>query len=204
MKNKFLKGLSVIGLSALLFVSCGKMPQVEMDAAKAAIESAKTAGAEIYAQESFVALQDSMNAVLSAIEAQNSKLFKNYSASIAGLAKVNVLAADVKLEAETKKEALKAEILSTIAQVKASIESSNALLLEAPKGKEGASALEAIKGELSSIESSLTESSTLLESGELNASLDKASAANTKATSINTELQDVIAKYQKTGKPKKA
>jgi len=78
MKNKFLVGITTLGLTALLFTSCSKVPQVEIDAANVAIETAKTAQADIYVPEQFVALQDSMKAVMTEVEVQSSKFFKNY------------------------------------------------------------------------------------------------------------------------------
>ena len=53
MKIKFLSGLATLGLAALLFTSCAKLPQAEIDAANAAIEQAKVSGAEIYAKDNF-------------------------------------------------------------------------------------------------------------------------------------------------------
>lgn len=202
MKNKIFKGFALIGVTMLLMVSCAKAPQVEIDAAKSAIDSAKEAGAEMYAQAEFLALQDSMNVVLAGVEAQNSKLFKDYSATLSGLANVSQLAAAVKEQTKAKKEAIKAEAEVGITEVTALIESGKALLMQSPKGKEGASALEAIKGELSALETSLTETSGLLASAEYNAALAKIGAAKVKASSINTELQEVVDKYSKAGKRK--
>lgn len=202
MKNKIFKGFALVGVTMFLMASCAKAPQVEIDAAKSAIDSAKEAGAEMYAQAEFLALQDSMNVVLAGVEAQNSKLFKDYSATLSGLANVSQLAIEVKEKAKTQKEAVKAEVEVAIEAVKVLNENSNALLLEAPKGKEGASALEAIKAELASLETSLTETSGLLATEEYNAALTKIGAANVKASSINAELQEVIAKYSKAGKRK--
>jgi hypothetical protein len=196
MKNKFLKSFAILALSVLVFTSCSKLPQTEIDATNAAIEETKLAGAEIYVHDSYVALQDSLKAVMVTIEAQQSKFIKNYSASKEQLAGLVVYAQQVKLQAETRKEEIKIEAQNTIAEVKALIVTNNQLVLEAPKGKEGTSALLAIKGELSAIETTINEASALLESGEYLPSLDKAKAAKEKATAINTELSEVIAKYK--------
>ena len=79
MKNKFLKGLTIFGLTVVLFTSCSKAPQAEIDAVKLAIEEANIAGAEIYVHDAFVALQDSLKSLMGCIEGQESKLIKNYS-----------------------------------------------------------------------------------------------------------------------------
>ncbi|MFO7669684.1 MAG: hypothetical protein R6W31_08510 [Bacteroidales bacterium] len=196
MKSKFFAGLTILGIVTLLLTSCSPLPQAEMDAANAAIEQAKTAGAELYVNENYVALQDSMNSVMVNIETQKSKVIKNYSAVKEQLASVTQLAGEVKQQAETRKEEIKVKVENTIAEVKSLIEANHQLILEAPKGKEGASALVAIKGELEAIETAINETTTIFQNGEYLASLDKALVAKEQAVAINTELLDVIAKYK--------
>ena len=196
MKNNFFVGLTVLGLSALLLTSCEKVPQVEIDAANFAITEAKTAGAETYVHDSYVALQDSMNAVMVSVETQKSKFIKNFTTAKELLAGVSQFAQEVKQQTENRKIELKAEIESVINEAEALVKSNGELILQAPKGKEGATALVAIKGELNTIETAIGEAKAMLENGELFATLDKANAAKEKATAINTELTEVIAKYK--------
>ncbi|MBN1119208.1 MAG: hypothetical protein JXA77_18505 [Bacteroidales bacterium] len=204
MKNRFFTIIAFLGLTALFFSSCSKVPQAEIDAANTAIEQAKLAGADVYVQDNFVALQDSLNNVMVSIESQKSKFIKNFSTAKEHLAGVTQYAGEVKQQAETRKEELKVEIQNTISEVKTLIETNRQLILEAPKGKEGTSALVAIKGEIDAVETSINETSTLFESGDYLATLDKAKAAKEKATAINTELSGVIAKYKTNVKNKKA
>ncbi len=204
MKNKFKYMLVSMGMSALIFSGCSKLPQAEIDAVNAAIEEARTAGAELYVPESYIALQDSLSAVMVGIEAQGSKLIKNYSASKEQLASVTQYAGEVKFEAEARKEAIKVEIMNTIAEVKTLIETNKQLIMEAPRGKEGTTALMAIKGELNAIEASINEAGTMLENGEYLSTLDKATATKAKALSINEELTQVIAKYKANVQNRKA
>ncbi len=185
---------------AVLFSSCGKIPQAEIDAANAAIEAANTAGASVYVAEDFAALQDSMRAVNENVEAQNGKLFKNFDAVKAQLAVVSQMAADTKAKTETRKEEVKQEVAALQAEVATLVASNNELIAQAPKGKEGAAALEAIKGDNGLIETSLTEVSDLVAAENFMAALDKAKAAKEKGDAINAELSEVIAKYAKNKK----
>jgi len=204
MKNRFITSIAFLGLTTLLLTSCSKVPQAEIDAANTAIEQAKTAGADVYVHENFLALQDSLNGVIVNIESQKSKFIKNYSTAKEHLAGVTQFAGEVKLQAETRKEEMKVEIQTTIAEVKTLLETSRLLILDAPKGKEGTSALVAIKGEIDAIETSINETNALLETGDYLTTLDKANVAKEKATSINTELSEVIAKYKAIIKSRKA
>ena len=196
MKNRFFAGLTVLGLTGLLLTSCSTLPQVELDAAQAAFENAVTSGAESYVPESYLALEDSLNGVMEMIEIQKSKLIKNYAGVKEGLEGVTLFANEVTQMAEVREEELKEEIASTIAEVKSLIETNRQLILEAPKGKEGNSALVAIKGELDAIEIAISETAVLFENGEYQASYNKAVVAKEKNLAINTELSDVISKYK--------
>ena len=184
------------GFTTLLFTGCSKVPQAEIDAANASIEQARASGADVYVPEDFMVLQDSLSNAMVIIESQKSKLIKNYSEAKEHLAGVTQFAGEVRQQAEARKEALKTEIQNTIAEAKKLVESDKQLILEAPSGKEGTTALMAIKGEIDAVESSLNETSAMLETGDLLAALDKANSAREKAASINTELSEVIAKYK--------
>jgi hypothetical protein len=196
MKNRFKSILIPVAISTLVMTGCSKLPQVEIDAANAAIEEVNSAGADLYVPELYIALQDSMSAVMIQAEAQDSKLIKNYSAVKESLDAVTQFAGEVKVQTEQRKEALKQEILSTILEVKSLIETNRQLILEAPRGKEGTSALLAIKGELNSIESAINEASSMLEDGEYLATQEKTTAAKAQAEAINTELTRVISTYK--------
>lgn len=196
MKNKFFASLAILGLTAMIFTGCSKQPQAEIDAANAAIEQAKQVGADVYVHESFMALQDSLNSVMVLVEAQNSKFIKNYSKAKEQLVGVTQFAGEVKLQAETRIEEMKSEIQANITEVKSLIEANRNLCTEAPKGKEGTSALMAIKAEIDAVEVSINETATMVENGDFATVLDKTNAAKEKATAIQTELTEVIAKYK--------
>ena len=78
MKNKIFMGIAAVAMVAVLS-SCGKKPQVEIDATNTAIEAAKTAEAAVYVPTEFAAVQDSMTAIMADVAAQES----NYSRSMA-------------------------------------------------------------------------------------------------------------------------
>lgn len=196
MKNRFFASIAFLGLTTLVLTSCSSVPQVEIDAANAAIEQAKSAGADVYVHENFVSLQDSLNSAMVIIEAQKSKFFSDYTTAKDYLAVVTQYAAEVQQLAEIRKEEVSVEAQNTIAEVKALVESNRQLVLEAPKGKEGAAALVAINGEIDAVEASINEANTLLETGDYIATLDKANVAKAKASAINTELTEVIAKHK--------
>ena len=121
MKNKVLMGLAAIAMVAVLS-SCGKKPQVEIDATNAAIEAAKTAEAAVYVPAEFAAVQDSMNAIMADIAAQESKLFKKFGPAKEKLATTLALANQVAANAAVKKEEVKKEVETLMTEIKAVIE----------------------------------------------------------------------------------
>ena len=193
MKNKVLMGLAVIAMVAVL-TSCGKKPQAEIDAATAAIEAAKTAEAAVYVPAEFAAVQDSLNAVVAAITAKESKLFKNFKVETAKLASVSTLANTVAANAATKKEEVKAEAANLMTAIKTVIEENGKLIPKLPRGKEGAAVIEQIKADAATVDTSVVEAQGLFDKGSFMDALNKIKAAKEKAEGLNTEVKEVLTK----------
>ncbi len=196
MKNKVLMGLAAVAMVAVL-ASCGKKPQAEIDATNAAIESAKVAEAPVYLPAEFAAVQDSMNAINAEIAAQESKLFKKFGPAKAKLESTLALANQVAANAAVKKEEVKKEVETAIAEMKTVVEENKTLITKAPRGKEGAAVLEQIKTEMSTIETAAAEAQGLYDKGSYMDALNKVKASQERAVSINTELKDAIAKVKR-------
>lgn len=193
MKSKLIIAIAAMGV-AVLFSSCAKVPQTEIDAATAAVQEVKDSGADLYVPEAYSALVDSMKSANEKVEVAKAKWFPNYSKAKNQLAVINQMAVDTKAKAEARKVELKAEVETMIAEVKTLNEGNKALIAKAPRGKEGKAALEAISSDVAVAETTVTEVEALLANGDLIGSNDKIKAAKDKATSIQTELNDAIAK----------
>jgi hypothetical protein len=197
MKNRFFLVVATVAAVALM-TSCGKVPQANIDAANASIDSAKTVQADIYLPGQFTALNDSMTVIMQSIEAQKSKLFKSYKAPKAKLIALKAQASQVATSAVAKKEEVKKEAEAGLTAVKQLLADDQALLAKAPRGKEGKAVLDEIKGELSVIETSINDAQTAFDGGaNYMVVVDKVKAANDSLTGIKTELDDAIAKVHK-------
>jgi hypothetical protein len=195
MKNKVLMGLAAIAMVAFLS-SCGKVPQAKIDATNAAITAAQTAEAAVYVPAAFAAVQDSMKAINAAVEVQKSKLFKKFGPIELKLDETLAAANKVATDAAAKKEEVKKEVETTLAAVKTVVAENTELMKKAPRGKEGAAVLEAMKTDMAAIEASIAEAQGLYDKGTYMDALNKVKAANDKAVGINTELKDAIAKVK--------
>ena len=196
MKNKVLMGLAAIVMVAVLS-SCGKKPQAEIDATNAAIEAAKTAEAPVYLPAEFAAVQDSMNVIMADVAAQESKLFKKFGPAKLKLEATLALANQVAANAAIKKEEVKKETEASMTAIKAVITENLDLMKKAPRGKEGAAVLAQIKTEMATIDATVVEAQTIYDSGAYMDALNKIKAAKERATGINTELKDAIAKVRR-------
>lgn len=196
------KGLfKLIALSVLVvtFASCAKPPQAEMDAANAAIEQAKTAGADRYVAASFNAATEALKTAQAAVEEQNAKfaLFRNYDAAKTTLASVNTLASKAVTETAARKDALKAEVTQAVTDLNTLIGQDKEMLAKAPKGKEGKAALEAIGQEIAAVEAVSAEvAAGLTSNADILTLSEKVKPAVEKAKGINTELTDVMSKVK--------
>ncbi|MBP7506562.1 MAG: hypothetical protein KA807_01965 [Prolixibacteraceae bacterium] len=197
MKNKLLLSLSALAIAMFVLSGCAKVPQVEIDNATAAIESARTAQADVYVPEVFAALQDSMNVATESIEAKKSKLFKSYKKEKAQLVNVVALGEDAKAKTEQRINELKAEIQQTLTDIATIVSENKDLVTKAPKGKGGTTVLMAIKGEIATIETTAAEVSAAVGTENFITTLDKAKAVKEQALNINNELKAVIEKYTK-------
>jgi predicted small lipoprotein YifL len=196
MKRKVLMGLAAIMMVAVL-VSCGKKPQAEMDAANAAVEAAKTAEANVYLPAEFTAVQDSMNAVNAEIEAQASKMFKKFGPVKEKLAQATSMANELAVNTAAKKEEVKKEVETALAAMKSLLEENKTLITKAPRGKDGAAALEQIKTEMAGMETAASDIEAAYNNGAYMDALNKVKASNDSAVRINTELKDAIAKVRR-------
>jgi hypothetical protein len=193
MKSKILMGLAAIAMIAVLS-SCGKKPQVEIDATNAAIEAAKAAEANVYLPAEFAAVQDSMNAVMAAIEAKEGKLFKGMAAEKEKLAAVTTMANEVTGKVAAKKDEIKKEAETLLNDIKNVVTENGKLVLKLPRGKEGAAVIEQIKADLSNVDAAVAEAQAAYDKGAYMDALNKIKAAKEKADGLNAEIKEALTK----------
>ena len=122
-------GFRAIALGlAITVTGCASPPNVEVDAAKASLDTAVADHADQYASESLKAAQDARAALDAELKAQESKWFKSYdkakelavaakaagdqasAEAIAGKERADALAAKVKADAEAREKARAAAV----------------------------------------------------------------------------------------------
>lgn len=188
--------LVVGAVVGLMLAGCAKAPQVEIDAAKAAIEAAKTAEANVYVAESFASAEKSLADAMAEVEKQNAAfaMSRNYAQAKTLLAAAATQAQAAQTASDAAKQAVKAEAEGTLATVQTALVEARKLLDKAPKGKEGKEALAAMAAELSTVDSSLVGAQTQIQSGQFAAARDALNASKAKVDQITGELTAAIEK----------
>jgi len=194
MKNRFFLVVATVAAVALM-ASCAKVPQEALDAASAALDSAKTVQTDVYFPAEFAALNDSLTVMLQNIETQKSKSAKDFKVVKANAEAITLKAGELAGNVEVKKAEVKAEAETMMANAKTLLDEAKALILKAPKGKEGKAVVEEIKNELTVIETSLTDTQVLFDGGTNYVQVvDKLKAATDGINGIIAELKEAMAK----------
>lgn len=186
--------MPVITGLALLSVACAKEPTDALNAASAALESAKAAGAADYAPAALAAADTARAALEAELKAQTEKfaLTRSYSKAAELAAAAKAAADEAAAAAVTGKEQMKAEATTLIAGVRGSIDAARQALAKAPKGKGSAADLEAMNADVAGVESALGEMDAAMEAGNFKDAKAKAEAAQATLDKIVADVQAAI------------
>src|SRR5512139_1415362 len=182
---------------ALTVTACGAPPQADLDAAKAAVDSAMTAGAGEYAAASMKAVEDAQAALDAELKAQEGNWLKSYTKAKELAAAVKTAGEKAAADAATGKETAKNEATAAIGEVKTLLTDAQALLDKAPKGKGTAADIEAMKTDLTTAGTAIAEAETALGSGKFLDAKAKAEAATKTATTIKDAIEAAKAAKKK-------
>lgn len=178
-------------LLAIFMSSCSSVPQVQIDNAKAAVESAKTVEADLYMAQEYLQLTDSLDAVLVAIEAEKTKSvgardFKPFAEQLDSL---TALAETIKTNAETKKAQVRIEVQDALVTLNNLVAENKAIIEKTPVTSKTRTAVEVMQNDITMIEASITELNTLINNGDYLTALQKVRESNARALAMNEQLK---------------
>lgn len=183
--------IGLIALVVVIFVSgCGKPPEQEMRAATAAIEAAKSAEAELYAQEAYTIAQDTLNAAIAAKGQQDGKfgLFRSYGKSKNLFLRAQALAEEATVAANTEKENYRAEVATLMDKAQRQLASADSALAKAPVGKGSKADIELIKGDLAAAKTAFEDAGRENEAGRYVTAKAKLEMVIQRSQAISTEI----------------
>ena len=186
-----------LGILCVVFLSGCSKPEMEMNAAKAAIENAVTEGADIYAKPELEAIQAEMTTAADLVEAKSKNFFKSYGDTKEMLAAVTTKAEALKASIPAKKETAKKMAAAAIEEAKAAVEEAKTLLQSAPKGKGTRADIAAFSADLQGLEDMIPETLSKIENEAYLEAADSAKMITEKATGISNEIKLAIEKVKR-------
>jgi hypothetical protein len=187
-------GMAVLVMALVMVVACGKPPQAEIDAAKAALEAARAAAADKWAETDYQTAESSLSNAEAEVDAQAQKWFKNYDKAKELMETAKADAERAAAAAVANKETAKNEATAAIADATTALEEAKTALAGAPKGKDTKADLELFKQDLEGLAATLTEAQAAMDGEDYYGAKDKASSVKEKATSISDQIAQAAAK----------
>jgi hypothetical protein len=174
---------------SLLLISCGEVPQAEIDDANAALDAAKNAEADKYVPEMYNAAKRTLDNAMAMIEEEKDAMFSNYDEATAELQKAKDAANQAAEAVPGKKEEIKAEVEGLLAQIPGLIEETKMKWKKAPRGKGTHEPLQMIKADIAANEEKVEDVKMTLEQGDLLLARQKAQDLINNLNSIQAELE---------------
>jgi hypothetical protein len=186
--------LVLVAAGIFAVAGCSSPPAQELDAAKASIQGAATAGAEKYAPEDLKKLNGQLAAANDEIKAQDEKWFKSYDKAKEMLTKVKADADSLKPTLAAKKDAAKNAAAAAQSAAKGAVDEAKSLLAKAPVGKDSRAEIEAMKADVKGLDEGLAEAEKLAASEDYTAAADKAKAISEKAVAVSDQVKQAMEK----------
>jgi len=188
----------MIGLIALFFITgCSNQPLHEINAAKTAVDSIISEGAEKYLPDDAKKLNDNLNKAIDEVKGQDAKIFKNYSKAKEMLVNVKTEAEELNSKLPAKKEEAKKDAIAAIEAAKAAMDATKALIAKASMGKSPGAANETISADIKNLEDSFKELQVQIDREDYLTIAFKAGEIRDKASELSTLLKQQPAKTEK-------
>lgn len=179
--------------AVLLVTSCGKAPQAEIDAAKAAVDAALKAGADVFAPDAFARAKASLAEMEAEVAAQGKKMFKSFDKAKTLALAVRKAADDARAAAEARKTELKNELPKTLAALAEGLKAAQAKLAAALQIPGVRLDTAALKNDADSVQRLLAQAKADLDAGKLADASSKANQARDLLARANKTIDDARA-----------
>ncbi|MDX1396632.1 MAG: hypothetical protein R3195_19785 [Gemmatimonadota bacterium] len=192
--------LGILVVAASL-AACGDVPTAEIEAAHAAVEAARVAGAADYTPEAMAALDELSSQVTAELAAQDEKMpiLRSYGRATELADSLEALAMSTTEQVATAREEVRVETEQLVADVRAALAEGEGLWTEAPRGKGTSVDLVALQGDLAGVRTVLTEAETALAEGRYVEARAKAQSALEATRGVNAAIRNAIEMQRRIG-----
>lgn len=187
-KYGMLFALILMVAATVLLTGCQKPPDQEMQVAQQALEAAKQAEAEKYAQTELSGAQGTLDQARQEIETQKAKWFPKYEKAKELLAQSKTQADQTKEAAIAGKEKAKNDAQAAINDAKMMVEQTEAALKTAPKGKGTKADLEMMAKDVEGYKAAVAEAETMFGSEDYRGAAAKAGSAKDGSKMIQDQI----------------
>ena len=188
----------MISLIALFSMAgCSKQPLQEINAAKTAVDSIISEGAEKYLPDDAKKLNDDLNKAIDEVKVQDEKIFKNYSKAKEMLTNVKAEAEAINTKLSAKKEEAKKDAIVAIKDAKAAMDATKALIAKDSRGKSPSAANETISADIKNLEDSFKELQVQIDREDYLTIASKAGEIRDKASELSKLLKQQPGKAEK-------
>ena len=175
--------------AACVLPGCSDPPREEVDAARKALEEARSAGAEQYAPESYRAAEQAVQDLDAELKAQEDKFFKSYGTAEEKAKAARQAADKARADTSSGMEQAKVDVATTIQEARTSLAETRSLLDSAPRGKGTAADIAMLRADLDGVQASIDEAQTLYDGGDYAGARAKAEAARATIDGVRNDVQ---------------
>jgi len=179
---------------AWTLAGCARPPQAAIDAAKQALDGARSAGAGTYAAESLRAAEDAAARLDTELKAQEQKaaFIRSYKKATEFAEAAQLAAQKAAADAEAGKQMAKQEATLAIESTREALGQAKAALEKLPKTKAVQAARQGIQADIAVAEAALGDAESALAAGKLADAKAKAAAAGVAVEKAKAGLDEAV------------
>jgi len=192
-KIQIVMPLILVGLAMVM--GCAKPPVAEIEAAKAALQSAVDAGAGDYAAGSLREAQNAVASLEAEVQAQAKKfaLMRSYKQPATLAANAKAAGEKAKADADAGKAQAKADAEALLTQARTALDEATAALKAAPKGKGTEMDIKAMENDLMTVGTQIAEGEAAHGQGKYLESKAKFEAALNASNNVKNMIEQAKA-----------
>jgi hypothetical protein len=179
--------LPLVLTAVLLTSACGDPPDKELQQARSAIESARGAGAEVYARDEFSAAETALKSATEAVDQRDYRLALNRALD------ARERAQNAAQEAASRKAAARTETSRAVAAAGRALDEARARLKAAEGARLAAKVVASARRTIADNEVAVQEARTAFGQGDFAHATEVASAATTQLRALAKELESATA-----------
>ncbi len=179
--------LPLVLTAVLLTSACGDPPDKELQQARSAIESARGAGAEVYARDEFSAAETALKSATEAVDQRDYRLALNRALD------ARERAQNAAQEAASRKAAARTETSRAVAAAGRALDEARARLKAAEGARLAAKVVASARRTIADNEVAVQEARTAFGQGDFAHATEVASAVTTQLRALSKELESATA-----------